>query len=1161
MSTITWLHLSDLHFRTDERQAESSMLPALLNDLEQRASLDGLRPDFIAVSGDIAFSGRTDEYVLAGRFFDDLLSVSRLAKERLFIVPGNHDVNREAVSRTAAMIAASLDSPQAIEEILRSDQDRRLIFLKFDHYASFVNGYFEGRLFFSDKDYFYVRHLDLANHRVALLGLNSAWSSASDSDFGHLLLGERQVREALERSHQADLRIAVLHHPLDWLLEPDRSWSQRLLVDECHFVLHGHSHRGGSVRTRMAGSRGMVITAGACHETRRYRNRYNIVRLDLETGQGAVYARAYADERGGVWAKDVLTYGNGTEGKAGFSFQVGLPTGVTKETDFDEEMYQATQYYLQYVADRYRYVDLAGMGLLDRVAPRLALQDVYVPPRARIGLPRGETWTRDLFPSRRGLSAEGREDLSEPVPLLELLPRYSFLIILGDPGSGKTSFLRFLALRMAMHGGREARLPVLIPLSAYAKSLAARDVRLDEFIGEYFYDLGIDIPMRAMLRRALNTGNAVIMLDGLDEVTDLALRHTVVQRLVDFYTFHRSAGNKFLLTSRVIGYRQVRPTAEGLVECTLVDFDDQEIEEFVDRWTAAIEESARGDTAIPEQDAARERVQLLETIQHSPGIWGLVSNPLMLTVLASMERHEGSLPQRPVEVYERYVRMLLSSWPRARALGRALADDFDPIDRLGALAPLALWMHEVNPAGGVVEGGDLLRQLEGIFKRFGYSHPATAARRFLCDMREHVGILVEHGPNLYGFRHLVFNEYLAAVALAQQGEESVELVVSALAPHVGDPAWREVILMAISYLGVVQRRQQVAGALVEALLTDTFGEAGESVVLAGDAVADAWPVGMTLDARTNTISALLATMSDDRRVRPRVRVRAGAALARLGDPRPGVGLQPNGLPDIVWCDVPAGSFTMGSDNERDVGVSDDERPHREVTLVAYRMSMHPVTNVQFGAFIKVGGYRERGYWTDAGWTWKDQEGKTEPWSWGEPWNSPNHPVVVNWYEAVAYCRWLTQQSQQYDQLQPGWEIRLPSEAEWEKAARGTDARSFPWGDIGDPNRANYERTGIGATSSVGCFPGGSSPYGILDLSGNVWEWTRSSYKNYPYDAQDGREHLEGEFHRVLRGGAFYSLEHSVRCACRARNDPRVGSSNVGFRIVAVSQEVRGSGDD
>jgi formylglycine-generating enzyme required for sulfatase activity len=152
-------------------------------------------------------------------------------------------------------------------------------------------------------------------------------------------------------------------------------------------------------------------------------------------------------------------------------------------------------------------------------------------------------------------------------------------------------------------------------------------------------------------------------------------------------------------------------------------------------------------------------------------------------------------------------------------------------------------------------------------------------------------------------------------------------------------------------------------------------------------------------------------------------------------------------------------------------------------------------------------------------------------------------VGVSWFEALAYVRWLAAFT--------GRACRLPTEAEWEKAARGTDGRIYPWGDERAEGRANTSETDLGRTTVVGAFPGGASPYGALDMSGNVWEWCSSAWKDYPYRADDGREDLEGDDFRVWRGGSWNDDRRYARCASRlsSRPDDVFFDFNVGFRVV------------
>jgi formylglycine-generating enzyme required for sulfatase activity len=224
--------------------------------------------------------------------------------------------------------------------------------------------------------------------------------------------------------------------------------------------------------------------------------------------------------------------------------------------------------------------------------------------------------------------------------------------------------------------------------------------------------------------------------------------------------------------------------------------------------------------------------------------------------------------------------------------------------------------------------------------------------------------------------------------------------------------------------------------------------------------------------------------------------------------------------------VSAGNFWMGSrDNDEDAYFA-EKRQHR-LHLPAYWIGRYPVTNREYRCFVVDAGQKPPSSW----------EGREYPAG------KVDHPVVnVTWHDALAYCQWLAGLT--------GEAYTLPSEAEWEKAARGPDANIYPWGNQWDSSLCNSAESGIGTTTSVGRYsPRGDSYYKCADMAGNVWEWTRSLYKDYPYKSSDGRESLSGSGPRVLRGGSFDYNRRYARCASRFRNFPDLWSLNDAFRVV------------
>ena len=239
--------------------------------------------------------------------------------------------------------------------------------------------------------------------------------------------------------------------------------------------------------------------------------------------------------------------------------------------------------------------------------------------------------------------------------------------------------------------------------------------------------------------------------------------------------------------------------------------------------------------------------------------------------------------------------------------------------------------------------------------------------------------------------------------------------------------------------------------------------------------------------------------------------------------------------------VPAGPFMMGTSDEQvqamldrydwaqefnEKGWFDREQPQREVTLPAFEIGRYPVTNAEYASFVQATDH-------DAPRSWRGTD---------LPEHLADHPVVdVPWRDALAYADWLRERT--------GQPYRLPTEAEWEKAARGDDGRLWPWGDQApEQNRCNFGNH-VNETTPVGQYsPAGDSPYGCADMAGNVWEWCSSLYKDYPYSPGDGRENLEESGTRVLRGGSFGSDPGRVRCASRNLNYPDSRNINLGFRV-------------
>lgn len=811
------------------------------------------------------------------------------------------------------------------------------------------------------------------------------------------------------------------------------------------------------------------------------------------------------------------------------------------------DLQQLRRDYLAHIERSYHALDFKGIPQLRNLTSELALEEVYVPLLARPELPEGETWERRLagrgfdknaLPEEALQGMERGMGASTPVQIEEALREKTRVTVLGDPGSGKSTMLKYLTLRLAKDN--DAPLPILLPLNAYAKALLQKEINLQAYLAEYFAARAEGVVSLAPLfREAIEHGKAVILLDGLDEVQ--SNRAVLVQKVEAFAHDVVARGNRVLVTSRIVGYREAPLAPKDWALYTLLDFTPEAIQTFASKWCLAFEKGTLGDTPEARRAAKTEEQSLLEALKNNPGVARLASNPLLLTILALIKRQGVELPKSRIKLYDRYLETLIEAWNRASALdksaGRASLDYEATLEVLG---PLALRIREENPTAGLVGVKQLQDWLAEYYtgEQWGLKQgPAREkAREFLESVRHHSNLLVERGEGQYGFIHLTFEEALAAYGLVSAGQIERSKTFATIQAHLTDPAWRETILLSVGVAGLTNRQPLVAGEIARAMLKMKCDQeyAGHHILLAGACLEDVGESGLGRAAANEIQTALMEALAN-RALPPAAQRDAGFSLARTG-------WIPADLD--AWVEIPAGEFLYGDDKKK----AKIEKP--------FAMQKYPVTNLQFKRFMDAGGYEKEEFWSTDGWVWRTGtydtkatdstkeylsrrplEKRHEPYYWhDEKWNNPLAPVVgVTWFEAEAYANWLGKQE--------GREVRLPTEQEWERAARGTKGREYAWGDEFDKNKINNDDFWKGvdfdkrSTTIVSQFKDGNTPEGISDLSGNVWEWTSSWYE---------KEQVQ----RVLRGGSWFNSRWIVRCADRNRGVPDIFNDNLGFRLVS-----------
>jgi formylglycine-generating enzyme required for sulfatase activity len=390
-------------------------------------------------------------------------------------------------------------------------------------------------------------------------------------------------------------------------------------------------------------------------------------------------------------------------------------------------------------------------------------------------------------------------------------------------------------------------------------------------------------------------------------------------------------------------------------------------------------------------------------------------------------------------------------------------------------------------------------------------------------------------------------EFLAALELAWRGSDGWAI----LRPHALDPAWSEVVLLLAGCLW--KRGPGLVPKLIDNILAlgDGLTDRAQQVRLIVRILRDVRvrAEGRDPSAKTGYAAALremLAAFEPGGEVPEKVRVEVGEALGQAGDPR----ISDDDHADRIF--IEGGAFWMGAQKDDrtqpgyDPECDGDEAVHR-VTLTGFWIDRYPVTVNRFRRFVEAGaeGYLDERFWSAEGWRWRKNVKRTEPRSWADQLSHSNRPVVsVSWYEAEAYCAWLSARS--------GHRVSLPTEAQWEYAARGGAGRKYPWGDAEPTDRhMNFKMRVVHATP-VGIYPEGATPEGVQELSGNAWEWCRDWRAAYQPEDQTDPLGPNGGTSRVLRGGGFDLNARGCRAAYRFNNLPELGLGYVGFRCVVLA---------
>lgn len=1190
MRKLNWLHISDYHCGEIGRSYDRERTIAkLIIDIKKMIEKVG-KIDLIFFTGDLVWNGKEKDFNRATQFLDSLLEVTNLTKDRFFIVPGNHDIDYDLTRLTdeSRQITDNLIKKsgvplktflESITDFLRSDtSDKQKVFSKFYNFFSFSNKYLDIQLDYNK--YFYWKELKINDVEIHIACLNSAWMSPyhynknklTKEDCGNMIIGEPQLEVAMPNTllKSNKIIIVLMHHPLSWLF-PDYLYEISSQFElKCDFLLHGHILEQSTNQISTPEGNMVIIPAGACYNETGYQNTYNVVSIYPDEKKGTIYFRKFESRKLMQWIPETELYNEAPEGEYQFLFRMNRSQ---RNSDNEEDIYS-----------KFGMLEQNYFRSLALECSKLPLNIIEPQIISKYATIKTDMLLSDIF---IGLDVIKINTIKpggiRKEPFLSVIsqPQNQYSIILGDAGIGKSTLVNFITYSLSNFFSNDDEKevqkvrfelrengwhdnvirPFRIILSEFEKMInAGNDSQgsstlvwqfIKNQIASISYNEG-EINIEEYFKELfmiLQKKGGLVIFDGLDEVPKNKLEK-VKEAIEVFSSLLRKV--KIIVTCRKYAYENRIYHLSIKFNCfELCDFNLDQVNKFIQKWYKIV--SRIGDKS-EEWKQAKEHNLLKATKR--PSLINITKRPLLLTLIAAINSLDiNDIPSNRAELFRNCIELLLKRWfkPLEKSDKYENSNEVRFSNILKSLENIAYILHNKKEATSIDDSNIIDEKL--LLENF-KENQIENFRMVLNIIKERSSLLI-YTTGGYVFPHRSIQEYLAASYVLHH-ENYHQKFHSLLSEDL--EWWKESFILAVGSLAQISIEQ--AFSLIDSLCPRDYNSRIISTekdwsfaILAGEALVENIILNEeTLPefhkAKIERIQNWLTPLIERGELQAVRRSVAGRILGLIGDCRNGIGII-NGLPDIVFCKIPEGKFYFGFESEC------NENPMNTEFLPEYYIAKYEITNLQYDTFLNANdGYQKNENWSNDGLLWRGSRTSSDKVE-GD-FSLPNHPrVLISWFEAEAFCNWFTKRvigcnencyinlydsfSKQISRVKipPDYCFRLPTGAEFEKAARGNDRRIYPWGNSIQTEHANYKETGIGKTCAVGLFPKGESVYGVHDICGNVFEWCSDEWK----------EQGDKETHRTVRGGGYTSLSDDLTCSYKRKHRQDTYHTDDGFRIV------------